>query len=86
MTDRRPQPRQSGRCGALISRGAVHAAPVVVIGVQSVDDSLEHAEAAGAERGHGKQPIPGIGWSAYVRDPEGNVIGLFQPDEQAPDR
>jgi predicted enzyme related to lactoylglutathione lyase len=23
--------------------------------------------------------IPSVGWSAYIRDPEGNTIGLFEP-------
>ncbi|WP_281401134.1 VOC family protein [Actinokineospora xionganensis] len=29
-------------------------------------------------------PIPSIGWSAHVRDTEGNLIGLFQGDENVP--
>ena len=31
----------------------------------------------------GKLPVPGVGWSAYVLDSEGNTIGLFQPDPSA---
>jgi hypothetical protein len=30
-----------------------------------------------------KLPVPGVGWSAYVLDSEGNTIGLFQPDTSA---
>jgi uncharacterized protein len=69
--------------GALISRGEIHASPVLVIGVESLDDTVAQAEAAGAEILQGKHPIPTIGYSAYLRDPEGNVVGIFQPDDSA---
>jgi predicted enzyme related to lactoylglutathione lyase len=28
-------------------------------------------------------PIPGVGWLAYIKDPDGNIIGLMQPDPKA---
>jgi predicted enzyme related to lactoylglutathione lyase len=28
-------------------------------------------------------PVPGVGWSAYFLDTEGNTVGLFQPDDRA---
>ena len=28
-------------------------------------------------------PVPGMGWSAYVLDSEGNTIGLFQQHASA---
>jgi hypothetical protein len=30
-----------------------------------------------------KMPIPGVGWLAYVKDPDGNMFGLMEPDQQA---
>jgi predicted enzyme related to lactoylglutathione lyase len=30
-----------------------------------------------------KQPIPGVGWFAAAKDPEGNLFSLFQSDESA---
>jgi predicted enzyme related to lactoylglutathione lyase len=30
-----------------------------------------------------KMPIPGVGWLAYVKDPDGNIFGLTQPDTTA---
>jgi uncharacterized protein len=27
--------------------------------------------------------IPGVGWYAYFKDPDGNVFGLMQPNVQA---
>jgi predicted enzyme related to lactoylglutathione lyase len=31
----------------------------------------------------GKLPVPGVGWSAYIRDPEGNTVGFVHPDTNA---
>jgi predicted enzyme related to lactoylglutathione lyase len=28
-------------------------------------------------------PIPGVGWLAYVKDPDGNILGLMQTDPGA---
>jgi uncharacterized protein len=74
---------ERGIDGALIDRSDIHAAPVLVIGVESLEDSLAKAADAGADVLLGKQAIPSIGYSAYVRDPDGNVVGLFESDEQA---
>jgi uncharacterized protein len=30
-----------------------------------------------------KMPIPEVGWLAYLKDPDGNMFGLLQPDQQA---
>lgn len=70
---------EPGADGALIARGEIHRSPVVVAGVESLDDTLERVRRAGGEVLHGREEIPGVGWSAYVRDPEGNTIGIFEP-------
>lgn len=74
---------EPGIDGALIRRGPVHRTPVIVIQVASVDESLARAEAAGGDVLHGKHTIPHVGYSGYLRDPEGNVVGIFQPDALA---
>lgn len=74
---------EQGADGALIARSDVHAAPVVVIDVDDLDAALDRAAAAGAQQVHGKEAVPGMGWSAYVRDTEGNIIGVWQSDESA---
>lgn len=74
---------ETGIGGALIERGDLHRAPVVIIGVESVDDALKSAEDNGAEVLSPSQPIPGVGYAGYLRDPEGNIIGVFHPDESA---
>jgi uncharacterized protein len=30
-----------------------------------------------------KMPIPGVGWLAYFKDTEGNIVGVMQPDANA---
>lgn len=74
---------ERGADGALIGRSETHRAPVVIIGVEDLDASTQRATEAGAQLVQGKQAVPGMGWSAYLRDPEGNVIGLWQSDESA---
>jgi predicted enzyme related to lactoylglutathione lyase len=31
-----------------------------------------------------KMPVPGMGWFAQCKDPEGNSFGLWQTDSSAP--
>ncbi|HET6954348.1 MAG TPA: VOC family protein [Acidimicrobiales bacterium] len=70
---------EPGANGALTARSAVHKSPVVIVGVDDLDGVLGRIEGIGARVVQGKLAIPGIGWSAYVLDTEGNTIGLFQP-------
>ncbi len=74
---------EPGANGALVSRGDLHRSPVLIAGVADIDDVLRRVESCGGKVAQGKLPVPGMGWSAYVTDPEGNTIGLFQPDPGA---
>lgn len=74
---------EPGANGALLARGDLHRSPVLIAGVDNLDAALQRAQAAGGLVVQGKLAIPGIGWSAYVTDTEGNTIGLFQPDGDA---
>jgi len=56
---------------------------VCSLGVDSVDTYLDKALAAGGRLALGKMAIPGIGWQAYVKDPDENIVGLHQPDANA---
>jgi len=50
----------------------------IIINVPSIDEYLKKIVDAGGEIISPKQEIPNIGYSAYFRDTEGNVIGLFE--------
>jgi predicted enzyme related to lactoylglutathione lyase len=53
------------------------------IGVDSVDAYVEKAVRNGAKIAKPKMTIPGVGYQAYCLDTEGNVFGIYQPDEKA---
>ena len=56
---------------------------VVTTQVEDLDATMEKAHARGATTAVGKELMPGIGWLAYVHDPEGNLLGLLQPEPPA---
>ncbi|MCE2503252.1 MAG: VOC family protein [Chlorobi bacterium] len=53
---------------------------VNIIDVDSVDDFVAKIESAGGTIIIPKMPIPGVGWTAYANDPEGNMFGIMQAD------
>jgi uncharacterized protein len=61
--------------GGLFQRNASAKAPVLVIGVKSIDETIKKVIAAGGKVVTPKQPIPN-GSYARIADSEGNVIGL----------
>jgi predicted enzyme related to lactoylglutathione lyase len=56
---------------------------VCTIDVPALDDYWTKALAAGATAAVPKMAIPGVGWLAYVKDPEGNILGMMQNDPNA---
>ncbi|HTT99806.1 MAG TPA: hypothetical protein VMF58_17280 [Rhizomicrobium sp.] len=71
------------RMGARAAVGAPVNASVCSLGVESVDEAIAKATAAGAAIALPKMAIPGVGWQAYIRDPDENTVGLHQPDQNA---
>jgi predicted enzyme related to lactoylglutathione lyase len=65
--------------GGMLSRAdAAAPGPVVVVDVESIDVALERVGGLGGSVVLGKQPVGDMGFAAYVRDPEGNVVGLWE--------
>jgi predicted enzyme related to lactoylglutathione lyase len=56
---------------------------LVTAQVDSVDASLKKIIKAGGSIVVPKRAIPGVGYQAYFRDPEGNVIGIMKNDPSA---
>ena len=56
---------------------------ICTIDTPSLDEHLKKAEANGAIVVVPKMPIPGVGWLAYCKDTEGNILGLMQADPKA---
>lgn len=72
---------QPGIDGALTRRSETSA--WIHVGVDSVDKAIRGIEEAGGDAVTQKMPIPGIGYMAYCRDPEGNTIGVYEEDPSA---
>jgi predicted enzyme related to lactoylglutathione lyase len=56
---------------------------VNTIDVPSVDEFVKKVEANGGTIVVSKHAVPGVGWLAYFKDPEGNMFGMMQSDESA---
>lgn len=52
--------------------------PVVVVDVPSIDEALERIPNLGGSVVSAKTPVGDMGFAAYVSDPEGNVVGLWE--------
>lgn len=78
-TDETSLPLEPGAInGGLTARGKDVATPVVTIDVDSIDEYVKKVEAAGGQSISPKGEVPQMGYYAYVKDSEGNVIGLWQ--------
>ena len=56
---------------------------LVTAQVDSVDDCLKKIVNDGGSIVVPKRAIPGVGYQAHFRDPEGNVIGIMENDPSA---
>ena len=56
---------------------------VNTIDVPSVDEFIKKVEASGGTIIRPKMAVPGVGYMAYFKDPEGNIFGLMENDESA---
>lgn len=66
-----------------ITRKSVVAGPVNNVTVDEIDRYLLLAVNLGATVLVERTAIPGHGWYALIRDPEGNPLGFWQKDEAA---
>ncbi len=71
------------RHGAGPLEGQAINAYICTVQVSALDDYVNKAVAQGGVIALPKMPVPGVGWLAYVKDPEGNILGMMQPDAGA---
>ena len=64
--------------GGMMKRSADTPSPVLTIGVDSIDDSIVKIESGGGSVVQPRTEIPDMGAFAYFKDPEGNVLGLWE--------
>ena len=73
-------PTESGFInGGMLSReqGAT-SGPVVVLDVEDIEAALDKIGGLGGSTVVGKTPVGDMGFAAYFKDPEGNVVGLWE--------
>ncbi len=56
--------------------------PVVYVEVEEIEPYLEKARELGGGVDAPKTEIPNLGWFANLKDPDGNLVGLFQGKPQ----
>lgn len=64
--------------GGMLRRQGAITGPVVTVGVDDLEATLAHVEKAGGTVVVPRTAVGDMGFSAYVTDPEGNVVGLWQ--------
>ena len=64
--------------GGMAQRDPPLGGPTVVVAVEDIDAALEQIEGLGGTTMLARTPVGEMGFSAYFKDTEGNVIGLWQ--------
>ncbi|HYY90910.1 MAG TPA: VOC family protein [Candidatus Dormibacteraeota bacterium] len=64
--------------GGMTKRNNEVKSTVITVDVQDIDAALKSIEKLGGKTVQKKQPVADMGFTAYFKDPEGNVVGLWQ--------
>ena len=70
--------------GMYRKQGVPAETPRFYINVDDIDQHTDMFRQAGGTVLVEKMEVPGFGWSVLGTDPEGNVLGLFQPTRPPP--
>ena len=64
--------------GGLFAREGELKTPIITVDVEDIDATLAQVEKLGGSVVKPKDAIPGMGFYAYFKDTEGNILGLWQ--------
>ena len=64
--------------GGMMKRQHPVTSPLIVINVQNIEDAMKNVKKMGGEIVRGKTQVGDMGYVAYFKDTEGNIIGLWQ--------
>jgi predicted enzyme related to lactoylglutathione lyase len=64
--------------GGLMQREELFKSPNLVIDVENIEDALKAVADAGGSTVSDRQPVGDMGFAAYVKDTEGNLVGLWE--------
>jgi uncharacterized protein len=77
--DEKGRPKEPGAInGGMGQRGGPLKGVVITVAVDDIDASLAKIEKLGGKTVAKKSPVGDMGFTAYFKDSEGNVIGLWQ--------
>ncbi len=72
-------PKERGKInGGMMKRSSQFKNPIITISVASVDAALKKIAKNGGKVVAPKMPVGDMGFTAYFKDSEGNIMGLFQ--------
>ena len=78
-TDEKFMPKTVGAInGGMMKRNSIVTGPSFAINVKSIDETVEKIKTAGGAILQEKMPVSTMGFIAYFKDPEGNVLSLWQ--------
>jgi predicted enzyme related to lactoylglutathione lyase len=77
--DDQGMPKRPGVNGGMYKKQSESNIPVNYIRVEDIDRALVRVVKLGGKVTMGKQEVPGIGYVAQIRDPEGNPIAMIHP-------
>jgi len=78
-----PAEAEGGIDGGIARRGEMNPRVANTIDVPDIDAYILKVVENGGEIIAPKSAVPGVGWLAYFRDPEGNVHGMMESDPGA---
>src|SRR3954468_19349511 len=64
--------------GGMMQREGAFTAPNIVLDVANLEDALKAVNEAGGSTVAERQPVGEMGFTAYFKDTEGNLIGLWE--------
>jgi predicted enzyme related to lactoylglutathione lyase len=78
-SDENGMPKNPGAInGGMLKRQKPVSVPVITIDVEDIDASLKEIKKLGGSVAGKKQAVGDMGFSAYFKDTEGNVVGLWE--------
>ncbi len=73
------QPTKAGAInGGLTKRNNEVKNTVITIDVPDIEATLKNVEKLGGKMVRKKEPVADMGFTAYFKDTEGNIVGLWQ--------
>ena len=77
--DENMMPKEKGAInGGMMIKKSPITSPVITIGVDNIDEKIEIVKKHGGEIVLEKMKVGEIGFAAYIKDTEDNIIGLWQ--------